>query len=118
VTAVTVAAVPAAAVPAAAAVTAVAAAAAVIWLAREQVRCLPHLTFSRCRVLGWQLLGNGHVARCVHGAARGVALDSGAHPEHQQLEHGVLNNQTVLLSHALALSSIKNKPTNNQMSPS
>jgi hypothetical protein len=55
----------------------------------------------------------------VHVAARGVALDSGAHPEHQQLEHGLLNNQTVLLNHALALSSfMNNKPTNNQMSPS
>jgi hypothetical protein len=53
----------------------------------------------------------------VHVAARGVALDSGAHPEHQQLEHGVLNNQTVLLNH-VALSLIKNKPTNNLMSPS
>jgi hypothetical protein len=57
--------------------------------------------------MGWQLLGNGHVARCVHVAARGVALDSGAHPEHQQLEHGLVNNHTVLLNHALALSFIK-----------
>jgi hypothetical protein len=52
----------------------------------------------------------------VHVAARGVALDSGAHPEHQQLEHGLLNNQTVLLNQARLV--IINNTTNNQMSAS